>query len=326
MSYFRIGFKVEAGPLVGVGHVMRCVAIAEQLHELGHKVSFIGKVNDIPWVQDLLIQYDIKSVDEVSGFPFDAIVVDTYLNAEDWISVWRSLGCLTVLIADDSTPKMKADFYIVPGIADNWRPPNNSQFNPILRGASAILLRRGVLRGAKVEQNLGITGPSKLFVMLGGSSSKNHLNQILHAITSAQFPAEIHVLGEAPSDMQWDGIFWHSPTAAIAPLMDKATVLICAAGVSSWEALHRGVPVALVSLAPNQDTNYSYMSRQRCVLPSGQIYRGEPLNVANVRWLLDNPEARMELGIEGMQLVDGLGACRAANAILELLESKNDFR
>ena len=79
----RFIFRMDASPKIGVGHALRCVAIAEKLQESGFQSVFVGNTASIEWV-DILI----NSIPRVQRFNFedefiiqehyDILVIDSY--------------------------------------------------------------------------------------------------------------------------------------------------------------------------------------------------------------------------------------------------------
>ena len=48
----RYVLRADASQTIGAGHVMRSSAIAEELIARGKEVLFIGKISNLPWVEN----------------------------------------------------------------------------------------------------------------------------------------------------------------------------------------------------------------------------------------------------------------------------------
>lgn len=46
----RVGIRVDGWPSLGVGHVIRCLALADELTGRGAHVLLIGRVEGVSWV------------------------------------------------------------------------------------------------------------------------------------------------------------------------------------------------------------------------------------------------------------------------------------
>lgn len=95
-------------------------------------------------------------------------------------------------------------------------------------------------------------------------------------------------------------------------------LVVSAAGVSSWEMLHIGVPLALVAATENQTGNYRWMSAMGAVWPLGSYAEGgfsqgleSGIRQVPTDLLAGAPPAR--------PVVDGLGALRVTDALLRTL-------
>jgi len=54
-----VGFRCDARTETGVGHLVRCVALAEELASRGHRVVFLGDVHELPWAGRQLADRDL---------------------------------------------------------------------------------------------------------------------------------------------------------------------------------------------------------------------------------------------------------------------------
>lgn len=62
--------RADSGRQHGAGHVMRCLAVAEQARDLGWRVTLSAALSELPWVERWLVSLQVRLVepcDEPSG-------------------------------------------------------------------------------------------------------------------------------------------------------------------------------------------------------------------------------------------------------------------
>jgi spore coat polysaccharide biosynthesis predicted glycosyltransferase SpsG len=74
---------VDSSPAIGVGHAMRCAAIAEYLQEVGFKSVFIVKTSLMSWLERHIDSISIvKRVESEANFDMnsdvDILVIDSH--------------------------------------------------------------------------------------------------------------------------------------------------------------------------------------------------------------------------------------------------------
>ena len=76
-SVRRVGIRCDAGAVIGVGHLVRCVALAEELCARGVEVILLGEVSGSPWAAEQL---------QARGLPLVAAPQEADLLAllQDW--------------------------------------------------------------------------------------------------------------------------------------------------------------------------------------------------------------------------------------------------
>ncbi|MFC6707903.1 hypothetical protein [Flexivirga alba] len=84
----RIAFRCDASPSIGVGHVVRCVALGEELRARGFEVVLWGSVEGIGWLSELVDSVGFSTLPAAEGVTeqvrtaaeagFGGIVLDGY--------------------------------------------------------------------------------------------------------------------------------------------------------------------------------------------------------------------------------------------------------
>lgn len=300
---------------------MRCWAIAEELERRGIQVEWHSSI-EVPWVQEAFARQGWR-VTEPEGTPWqqaglvaaDAVVVDSYDLDLAYRCQLLERGIKVVAIVDD--------FHLVAGPASLWVNPGVKTGLPVantagfLNGPEFVLIRREIRNLRLLRQEFLRSGgiPEGVTVLLGGNDAGG-LAAALAGLPEALGGAVDVVMGPGESREGQPG-FWHAGGSELLKRAALSRLVISAAGVSSWEMLHIGVPLALVEATDNQRGNYHWMSEMGVVWPLGtyadsNLAQGLGVRVARIQEEVTRVGARTE------PLIDGLGAFRVAEAMTRL--------
>ncbi|MFD1542378.1 PseG/SpsG family protein [Nonomuraea guangzhouensis] len=347
----RVGFRCDAGVASGVGHLMRCVALAEELCGRGAEVLFLGEVAGSEWAASQLRQRGFPLcaapgepaalVELVRVFGLDAVVLDSYVLAAGTGAALRAAGTAVLAIIDGDPLGQEADLYLDQNLGAELRPFQPPRERPAeggpqgerpaglrgegpaghrgarLAGARYALLRDSVLlmRGTARRRPARSEGPLVL-CFFGGTDSAGVAPAWAGALCATGLPFRATVVSPVPFEV--DGpVTVIPPTDRLPGLMAEANLVVTAAGSAVWELLHLGVPTALSWVADNQLIGYE-------ALVGGGIAAGlgpapDAAAVAVLARLLADPAARDAYGRRGAKLIDGRGRERVADALLALL-------
>ncbi|MCA2224390.1 PseG/SpsG family protein [Nonomuraea aurantiaca] len=128
----RVGFRCDAGVASGVGHLMRCVALAEELCGRGAEVLFLGDVAGSAWAESQLRQRafplcpapaEPRALAElVRVLGLDAVVLDSYVLAPGTGAALRAAGTAVLAIVDGDPLGQEADLYLDQNLDAELRP------------------------------------------------------------------------------------------------------------------------------------------------------------------------------------------------------------
>ncbi|MEV4801825.1 hypothetical protein AB0K18_17580 [Nonomuraea sp. NPDC049421] len=329
----RAGIRCDAGVRSGVGHLVRCVALAEELVARGVEVIFLGEVRDSPWGQAQLDGRGLPLVpapDEpeklaalARGLALDAVVLDSYELAPATGSVLRAAGLPVLAIVDGDPLGQEADLYLDQNLGAEDRPVTLPATLPAtlsgrrLAGSRYVLLRDSVRRRTRAPRTDGSPRadcPPRVLCFFGGTDSAGVARRWADALNATGLPFLGTIVSPVPFDAGPIAVI--PPTDRLPELMAAADLVVTAAGSAVWELLHLGVPMALTWVAANQLIGYEELVRRRAAAGLGPA--PGPEAVAVLAKLLADPAAREEHGRRGRGLVDGKGRERVADALLGL--------
>ena len=118
----RVAFYADLELTKGAGHVMRCVALAEELTRRGVVCTFVADFHSVPWAADQVASrgFDVcpyagdplAAGDAILGASPSAVVLDTYTAPPALSEYIRRTGISLMAIVDGDTRGQSADLYL----------------------------------------------------------------------------------------------------------------------------------------------------------------------------------------------------------------------
>jgi spore coat polysaccharide biosynthesis predicted glycosyltransferase SpsG/GNAT superfamily N-acetyltransferase len=331
----RILFHCNGGPELGIGHVMRSIALAEEATAAGHEVLVAGEVEGDFLQRQLAAVRGLRHVamrrpagrvlvDVVDDLAPDVVHLDTYDADVDLATRSARAGSGPMLsnVEDGDFGRREADLVVDPNLGAETRRRDARPGSVQLRGSRYTPLRRSVTdrRGGWADREAG-----RALVVMGGTDPTGMTAPALDLLGRTGVPLEVTaVVREGSAGDCAAVIAQHRQldVRLVAPLEDLPATMVAqdlvvsAAGTSSWELCCLGVPTALVCTVDNQRTGYDRLVSAGAALGLGSTAAelAEPAAADRVRELLTSPAARRALSETASGVVDGLGAWRVVRA------------
>jgi spore coat polysaccharide biosynthesis predicted glycosyltransferase SpsG len=298
--------RADAGPSIGVGHLSRCVALAEAAVARGWDVTLAGEVTGADWLLARLSDLDVAVV-PTGWFDADIVLVDHYGLGE--LPDVRAAARL-VSMEDGTFGRRAADVVVDANLVSSARPADGSPV--VLAGPRFAPLRSGVVAARPARSG----GDLEVVVVMGGGASGAAVAAALTALRDTGVPLTARAISATPVPVDpgpGQRFVVESPTPALPALLAGADLVISAAGVTLLELCCLGVPAALVQLADNQAAGYRAAVDQGLAVGLGAV-ADLPSATPALRALLLDPANRARLARAGRSLVDGHGARRILDA------------
>ncbi|GAA2619339.1 PseG/SpsG family protein [Paractinoplanes durhamensis] len=327
-----VGIRCDAGARTGVGHLVRCVALAEELVARNVEVRFLADLGGVQWAEAQLTQRGLPCdpppadaaglVAAVERLGIDALVIDSYTLPPEHSVAVRAAGWPVLAIVDGDFRGQTADIYV------------DQNLDSVITIADAIGLAGldyALLRGS-VRQLRPLTPPvhsstrtPKVVAFFGGTDAYRAAPQAaaLLAATGVAFDATIIGANEelrtelravtARPDQRFEII---PPTDDLPKLLAGADLAVSASGTSTWELLCLGLASALVWVVDNQILGYDRTMARGFAAGLGQLGHFDEQSVTTLRTLLTDAGMRTALAARGWAAVDGRGVERVADALL----------
>ena len=331
--------RCDLGPTSGVGHLMRCIALAEEFATRGSRVVFSAATAEVPFAQEQLRARGFEWVDPPAETPedhlaqlgeigADIVVVDSYHLPLAVYAGIRSAHTLLAMVDGDPAGR-DADVFLDQNLGaeqDDWPLPPGAVR---LAGLDYALMRDELVRARPADTHTHVESePPRLFAFFGGTDAFGAAPDVTRAVVATGRPLALRVVGATepiraelagldPAPGQVVEVI--EPTSSLADEVVAADLVVSAAGTSSWELLCLGAACAFLCVADNQQVSYNRITTLGVVAGLGRLeqVREDPGGaVRRMARLLDDPAERDRLRTEAGRLVDGQGRVRVAEAVL----------
>jgi spore coat polysaccharide biosynthesis predicted glycosyltransferase SpsG len=343
----RIAFRCDVGPSIGVGHLMRSLALAEELAARGIEPLFAADVESVPWAAEQLARRGFAvhappdgpqaHVDWFVGHAADAVVYDSYLLPRQVYRAVRTVGLTTMAIIDGPRRGAEADLYLDQTMGserDSIPLPDGSTR---LAGLSYALLRDEVRarRPGSSPVARAVSEPHVLAVF-GGTDAHGAGPAAVRALAATGRPFrmtliaardELATQAAAVPLNPGQSLYVSGPTDRLAEVARSADLVVSAAGSSTWELLSLGSCAALVVVADNQEVGYRRLVDAGLAAGLGTLRELALLRrdtVVALTSLLSDHRERTALSRAAWRSVDGHGRERAADALVARLTAPSE--
>ncbi|MEK7729157.1 MAG: UDP-2,4-diacetamido-2,4,6-trideoxy-beta-L-altropyranose hydrolase [candidate division KSB1 bacterium] len=327
--------RTDGSSEIGVGHLYRCLALAEALRGRGFEILFAVAVTPPPLVA--LLQQHGHAVHTLNAsLHLDqlealarrhharAIGVDTYAADEIFFKQLAARRMRVFCIDDFAGFPLAAELVINHNI---YAPDLSYQVSPrahLLLGPRYALLR-AQFRATR-QRHAPHSTRANVIVLLGGSDPHNLTLKITRSLLE-NLPQEIllhAVVGPAASGLlelqqlarTHARLRVHNQPRNLPEIMSAATLAISGAGITVYELACLGVPALLLVIAENQRQNAEAFAHHGLAEVLGRHEQVSPESVAaSALALLHDSTKLHNMKAAGQSLVDGLGAERVAEEI-----------
>ena len=335
----RLLARADAGGTTGFGHAARVGALLDAWASLGGQATLVG-TGIVGAVRARLLACGVELVEggdeafEARSEAAAALVVDGYGFGRAHQERWRALGPL-LAIDDIAAHEQLADLVVnqivdFPGeryVAAPW--------TRLLVGHPYVLLRREFRGRRPVEEP---SAAPRIVLSFGGTDPVGISAPFVEALLAHGFgesqPRLQLIVGRGVPDRararleqlarEHEALELHLDVREMAALLGGATLCVCAAGTTVWEAMALGVPLAAVAVADNQLPVLAGVERRGAGLSLG--WHGD-LDLSEVAGqlaaLLADPSRLAQLAARGRATVDGRGVYRVLDALLDVIDDRS---
>jgi len=346
---FCIGFRVDAGNEIGMGHLMESISLAESLKKMT-KCEIVFLTRYFRPSLDILEQHGYRTVvirgkseeteiaqiiQTIKKTKMKVLIVDLLNKKNGYFQKLKGLvKVLVVILDDDKHRKVPADIVV------NFNIAQNKKFYQNLGSAETIYcigpeyMPMPDYMHYEWKKNKIIPKKCKMiFVNQGGSDPFGLTAKIIRSLEILNLGQKIVVvvgpavsprlkkelLSLKPHLKNYYVFKWHPNQEEMHQIMKESDLAITAAGNTLYELALFGVPSIVICHHEKHNKVAKEFAKRNSAINLGI---GTKLNlriIANtVDELLSSREKRLKLSINAKKIVDGLGSKRIAEKVLEL--------
>ncbi len=338
----NVVFRTDASNVIGSGHVMRCLTLADALCSEGaagvefvcrdfpgHLANVIEQrgypVRLLPppdgpadsWL-GVSQQRDAAETTQSLAMTPDWLIVDHYAIDSQWESLLRP-HCRRLMVIDDLADRPH-DCDVL--LDHNWLPDMAQRYQAMVPSAACCLLGpEYLLLPESIWQAAAKAVPRdgqvrRLLLFMGGADPLNLTAVALDAlrgfvrrdwqidvVVGQSNPQRQRIADMCAADKRCD---FHCQTPSMLQLICQADLAIGAGGVSAWERCMLGLPTLAVCAAGNQRAGLQMLAAHDCVELLGEAEDVSAERIAvRLQWLLDHPERLVQLSGNGIAALAG---------------------
>lgn len=333
----HVVIRVDAGPDIGLGHLLRMRSLAEGLIRRGAAVEVVGRGipseegSGPPWT---VSGFDGQVTDESEDLARtisligtnvpDLVVVDQYRLGEAWeLGIAERFPEATVVAIDDLPDRThEVEVLVDPNLgASGPRPASRASGRKLIGPAYAPLA--GEYREPAEERPSDGVHPNVLVTLGGGRSGI--VGPLAEAIVDDWRLRHVGFEFVVPDATECaavtrtlegrSGCIVHGRVPTLRPLLERADLVVGAGGTSAWQRLRLGRPSVMLTLAENQIRTAEAL--HDLDLARWVEQGADPRAVADaVVDALEDDALRLRSRAHGPLLVDGRGVDRIVLALL----------
>lgn len=341
----NVVIRADAAFEIGTGHVMRCLAMANQFSQEGAVVTFICRNlqgNSISFIQSQGFQVHtltsnndqdpwrwmeqnwkldaLETIQVIEGLHIDLLIVDHYGLDVKWESELRPFTKKIMVIDDlanrlhDCDLLLDQNYYLNLEVRyDHVVPKNCVKF----LGPQYVLLRdEFIIAGKKPRARTNTI--KNILVFFGGSDPTNETEKTLQALNLLTDAFEFHtyvVVGQSnPNRVRIEEIcksmprtHYYCQVTNMAELLVSADLAIGAGGSSMWERCYLSVPTVTIITAQNQMETTHAVASQGAIILLGYYNEVTSEHIKDsMEILLSNQLSFQDIGEKGKVLFNDL--------------------
>lgn len=354
----KFAFRVNGNKDIGMGHLMRCLYLAEYLQspslflinnnekmaakvkEFGHTCYLLSSLTekDFEVMIDALKKYP-KPVEKVQPSEkeeleeikeqlrlanSDVLITDLISPSDHYLDALKKMGVRLVSIDELGQATFPSDLVFNCNAISRSKKYKVSKKTKVFMGQQYALLRRNFYEGVGMPLRQTV---QKILVTCGGTDMKGLSLKILKALEP--FSHEIEIIFVQGFDFKFQtelaqllegmhNIKVLKNVKDMRPWMQSADVAIASGGTTMYELAALGIPTIILDQYEHQNEFASEMERQGGVI---NLNLGEKINSKTIEKALVDIlplEKRRMMSLTAQKIIDGKGAMRVAKIIQEI--------
>lgn len=330
-----IYIRVDANNIIATGHLMRCIAIAEAIEELGEGVTFIFADNNGVSLLNGRFRYIIldsdwndkeselgKLCDMLHKENATKLIIDSYQVTKRYLSELKK-QVRTIYI--DDINKFHYDVDLLICYASYYRKNKYEKLYPetdLLLGCDYVPLRREFRESYNKEIKESI---EEILILSGGTDPENFIGRLLNNMSVNAYKRINAVCGKynlnydlLNKEYKESNVNIIRSTQKIIDLMRSADLVISAAGVTLYELCACGIPALSYVIADNQVDNAVQLDKDGIIQYMGDIRKDNVIDNISKKLTNYSRDERIIQSDNMRKYVDKNGAMNIARKIIRM--------
>lgn len=288
----NICFRVDSSSFIGIGHLKRCLALANELRNMDVNSLFLcsdldGNVNSL--VKDNgfeLLEYKIPKIvgcdENKAVYPSqisdtfeqpvidfisktaDAVILDHYFIPSSWENKIQKLRLPLVVIDDLADRPHHCDIVVDTNHLGDRTPFRYDDL--VSHDCLKLLGPKFSILGTEYSQLQNLKPRNgkvkRILVCMGGADHKNETLKVLSGVKKLNRSDLFFDVVIGPSNQfkqiiintcqEMSNARLHIAPTSLLPLMNDADLMISGGGTTNWERLCLGLPGIIIGIAENQ--------------------------------------------------------------------------
>lgn len=321
-----VGFYVNAGKQTGYGHVVRSMALADELVKRGFYCSFRGnrkavtRVVDAGW--ESAPNHDFRAgvwiVDLEGGCPPELALRLRPLC--DVLVILNGVG-----YPDGDPGRLLSDLCFYQGVTMRPYELDWPEFcGEWFVGPEWLILRRE-FQTHRIEPRLIVHDPPHVVISGGGADPKAVTDRVIQALCPPSdwgSPWKLRAIWGPLNEGYYGGADNVNNPPSMAEALAWADLAVVSYGMTTFECLALGLPTIALSISPDHAASAELVQEQSsgALVHLGEVENVHPIDIRNA--VTEMLPRLPDLSEKARAFVDGQGAQRVADKILQTLEVK----
>jgi UDP-2,4-diacetamido-2,4,6-trideoxy-beta-L-altropyranose hydrolase len=338
----KVVLIADGNTQIGLGHIYRCIAIAEMLEDtficefiLGSQSNFKKIVPERFTTKHIPNEFQFENEHNWLKTNFDPqstiIILDGYQFKSEYQKGIKHIGFKLVYIDDLCIEHMFADIVINHSPQFTPKQFKAEKYTKFYLGLEYVLLRQLFLNQAK-QHNYSISAISSALITLGGSDENNITSKILDAllkikeietiniVIGAAYPHKQVLESKIINQSKKINIFSNLTGIEILTLMKESNIAFAPCSTTSLELIAINKPIFIGYSAENQKHLYNYLCNQNLIFDLGNLQQISTIEIERiVSDKIGNINEINKMLTLQQQVIDGLSGERINNLIKQLI-------
>jgi spore coat polysaccharide biosynthesis protein SpsF len=323
----------EGGKEIGLGHLSRCMTIAQQIKKKCSDVLFF--INDDPSIVNRVskegFDYEIASLNKID-LPVtitgntDVVLIDTKKPIVELVKHLKASGHRVILVDNVTHARLKADIALYPTAifekSLNWDDFKGKVFY----GADYVLISESFILERQKAKDLKFQSPYQVLVTMGGADPNHLTYKVVSSLLEFKELINLKVVvGPAflhddrldkIEKRKYSNIEFIRNVKDMSSLMAESHIAITAVGITIFELAYMGIPSIIIANYETDDVDMDLLKKLGCVLLLDYYENVSDVDIRkSLELLVTNKKLWEAMSKKGKTLIDGHGAERIAAII-----------